>query len=157
MTAHYKQQSLEDFAQKNIGSYLRQKTIVIQLRIDTELPWLESETYEFEAKTPRVLQHIQYRRNQQNEWVRELRPSPPLCMTRNPREEVYEKYVDTIVDTKLKSFARTAFQDSPNDFQRRLLELLCDFQPSTDMKVRLRSRVLKEKKNTNSDNAVYTC
>lgn len=119
-----------------------QRWFGVPIRIDFEcgqnLPPLPCEVHEFEPKTPELLRQFQYvgnpqsKRMERQEWA-----CPPLAMMQidQPGRRRYEEYLNEIADHHMLQFARLCFDDEPNDFQTRLLLLMCSLKPEPKSQV----------------------
>lgn len=123
--------ALETFCSVHI-----QRWFSVPIRIDFEcsqdLPPLPCEVYEFEPKTTELLRQFQYVENPQTKKMeRQEWACPPLAMMRigQPDRRRYEGYLNEIADHHMLQFAHLCFDDEPDDFQTRLLLLMCSLRP----------------------------
>lgn len=73
----------------------------------------------------------------QRDWVETT--SPPIAMVTidTADRQAYEKYIDNIVDNpiNLQKFVDRCYRAEKDDFQKRLFQLMMDYQPDSNDEV----------------------
>jgi len=131
MTSIHKLDVLKAFCSKHIQQW---SSVPIQVNFECGhgLPPLPCEVYGFKAKTTELLRQFQYVENPQTKKMeRQERACPPLAMIQidQPDRRRYEEYLNEVADHHMLRFAHLCFDDESNDFQTRLLLLMCSLKP----------------------------
>jgi uncharacterized Ntn-hydrolase superfamily protein len=106
------------------------------------------ELHEFEPKTAELVRHLQSvldEKTGKRNWVN--KGSPPLALVSLEHEDrqVYEKYIDDIVDKpkNLEKFVERCYKYEKDDFQARLFRLMYEYQPTNKDEVSSTAHPLK--------------
>lgn len=131
MTRIHKPEVLKAFCKKHIQRW-SSVPIQVSFTCGRGLPPLPCEVYKFQPKTAELLRQFQYMVNPHTKRLeRHEKSCPPLAMMQldKPDRRRYEGYVNEIVDDHMIHFAHICFDDESNDFQTRLLLLMCSIKP----------------------------
>ncbi|TKA76155.1 hypothetical protein B0A49_03729 [Cryomyces minteri] len=97
-------------------------------------PKIICEVYQFKPRTPELLRQLQYVKNSfTGKYEAREERSPPLAMQLMENRDVslYDSYLDLFVEHHLPGFPRCCFADEPDNFQPRLLALMCELYHGT--------------------------
>ncbi|KAF1815837.1 hypothetical protein P152DRAFT_390910 [Eremomyces bilateralis CBS 781.70] len=131
ITSMHDTNTLKNFVNRHIRRFTG-NTIRIKFTFIYGLPGLDHDVVEFEPKTNELLRQFQYIIDPATgRQDRVEKASPPLGITKFDNEDtkIWEKYLNDLVEHHLDGFAEICFEDEPNDFQFRLLKLMCNLKP----------------------------
>lgn len=130
----YERKALEVYGDEHINGWYAEP-IMVRFECCKNLPALECEMYQFDVKTPRLLNQIKYVKDRRTgASVPATVQSPPLGLTQVEETDArqYDRVVNDWVDKHLPGFVEVCFAEADNDFQTRLLSLMTSLQPTAE-------------------------